>query len=334
MGRCRALTVAGSNFPPESIRKPMDPLHPALAHFPLALLLVSVVFDLLGYLLKRPTLRAVGFWNLLAGVLGGGAAAYSGLLAERELLGSDIPADLVGAHREAGLAALAIFALLLLVRLFRGRRAPGFPRGLEPLYLGAALVAAFLLTSAGRSGTQLVFQAAAGVMAPERPRVSVLPDAGASRRAVWAFGASSAPEFGRPPVSPTAARIRASLYLHALVPGKPLLRIRNGCKEIHVPLLHHSRPVAGVRIDPETGKLLTRNEARCSRSVRLSTQEVGSRLLASLRQVRVGPTAWQGGHGAYWNVPLLKSGRMVDILRISVRDGTVIPLAMEGREGE
>jgi uncharacterized membrane protein len=324
--------AVGFNLQPKSIRKPMDPLHPALAHFPLALLLVSVIFDLLGYLLKQPTLHVVGFWNLLVGVLGGCAAAYSGLLAERELLGSNIPANLMGSHREAGLAALAIFGLLLLVRIFRRWRDLGFGRRLEPLYLVVALVASYLLTSAGRSGTQLVFQAAAGVMAPEAPRVSVLPDAGASRRAVWAFGVSNAPEYGRPPVSPTAARLRASIYLHSLVPGKPLLRIRNGCKEIHVPLLHHRRPVAGVRIDPETGKLLTRNETRCSRTVRLATQEVGSRLLASLREVRVGPTAWQGGHGAYWNVPLLKSGRMVDILRISVRDGTVIPLATEGRE--
>jgi uncharacterized membrane protein len=312
----------------------MHPIHPALVHFPLALLLVSVVFDFLGYFLKRPTLRVVAFWNLLIGVVGGSAAAYSGWLAERELLGSSIPADLMGSHREAGLAALAIFALLLLVRLFSGWRKPGLSRRLEPLYLGGALVAAFLLTSAGRTGTQLVFQAAAGVMAPERPLVSVIPDAGASRQAVWAFGASSAPEFGLPPVSPTAARLRATFYLHSLVPGKPLLRIRNGCKEIHVPLLHHSRPVAGVRIDPQTGKLLSRYDAGCSRSVRLPAQEIGSRLLASLREVRVGPTAWQGGHGTYWNVPLLKSGKMVDILHISVRDGTVIPLAKEERGAE
>jgi uncharacterized membrane protein len=322
------------NFQPKSIRKPMDPLHPTLAHFPLALLLVSVVFDVFGYLLKRPALHFVAFWNLLVGVLGGGAAAYSGFLEERELLGSKIPADLMSSHREAGLAALAIFGLLLLLRLFRGWRDPGFGRRLGPLYLAAAILAGFLLTSAGRSGTRLVFEAAVGVMAPESPRVSVLPDAGASRQAVWVFGVPKTPIYGRPRVTPGVARLRAAFYLRSLVPGKPLLRVRNGCKLIHIPLLHDGRPVAHVRIDPETGELLTRNEARCLRSVKLLNQVVLHRLLPSLREVRVGPTAWQGGHGAYWNVPLLKSGRMVDILRISVRDGTVIPLATESREGK
>jgi hypothetical protein len=255
-------------------------------------------------------------------------------MAERDLIGADIPADLVGSHREASFAALGLFGVLLLVRLLRGWREPAFGRRLQPLYLAAAIGAGFLLTTAGRSGNQLVFQAAAGVMAPERRRASVLPDAGASRQAVWVFGGSNAPVYGRPPVSPSAARLRAAVYLHALVPGKPLLRVRNGCKEIHVPLLHRRRPVAGVRMDPETGKLLTRNEARCSRTVKLANQEVGSRIVASLREVRIGSTAWQGGHGTYWNVPLLKSGKMLDILRISVRDGKVIPLETGDKEAE
>ncbi|MFQ5458727.1 MAG: DUF2231 domain-containing protein, partial [Myxococcota bacterium] len=64
----------------------MEQLHPAISHFPVALLLMSVLFDALGYALGRPALHAVGFWNLVAGVGGGIAALYSGYLSERDLL--------------------------------------------------------------------------------------------------------------------------------------------------------------------------------------------------------------------------------------------------------
>ena len=307
-------------------RRRMQRIHPAIAHFPLALLLMSVLFDALGFALRRPSLHVVGFWNLLAGVIGGATAAYSGYVAERSLLGLELPAGLLGSHRQMAFLAVALFALLLVCRLLLRQPASVLSARTAPVYLVVAIVAGTFLASAGRSGNRLVFEAAAGVMTPEGPRVAVLPDAGASSQLVWALGAARTPAYGRPAFSPTAARMRAALYLRRVVPGPAFLRVRNGCKELHVTLLHKKLPVLGLRMDPESGQLLARSEQRCADNVRLPMNEIGPRMLQSLREVQVGASAWQGGEGTYWNVPFFKQGRMIDIVRISARDGTIVPL--------
>ena len=290
---------------------------------------MSVLFDALAYALKRPSLHTVGFWNLLAGVIGGFMALYSGYLAERHLLGTEIPGDLIAAHRYVALGAIILFGILLCARLIQSRPAGSFNLRGAPGYLLLAIIAGGLLGSSGRSGHQLVFEAAAGVMQPERPRVAVLPDAGASHHAVWAFGSPGKPTYGRPSLSPRTARVRAGLYLRRISPGKPLLRNRNGCKEVHIPLLHNNLPVAGVRVDPETGRLLARGEYVCAKTVRMGAQDLARHIRESLANASVGATAWQGGHGAYWNVPFFRSGKMIDILRISVFDGSLVPLTTE-----
>ena len=305
----------------------MQDLHPALSHYPLALLLLSVVFDALGYALKRPSLHTVGFWNLFAGVIGGLPAAYTGFIAERNLFGDSIPADLMGSHRESALLALGVFTALLLYRLIR-RSDLTLGGWSAPTYLTAAIVGGGIMAGAGQSGNLLVFEAAAGVMPPEQPVAVALPEAPASRQAIWIMGQVSRPAYHRPSLSPASARLAATGYLRKLTPGKPLLRVRNGCKELHVPLLHEKQKVAGVRLDPATGRLLTRLDNPCIRVVKLGKEEVTHASLQSIRELRVGPTAWQGGHGAYWNVPLVKNGLMIDILRINVRDGTLVPPAI------
>lgn len=287
---------------------------------------MSVLFDALAYALKRPSLYTVGFWNLLAGVIGGFMALYSGYQAERHLLGTEIPGDLIASHRYVALGAIILFGILLCVRLIQSRPWRSFDLRWAPGYLLVAIIAGGLLASSGRSGHQLVFEAAAGVMQPEQPRVAVLPDAGASHYAVWAFGPPGKPAYGRPSLSPGTARLRAGLYLRKISPGKPLIRVRNGCKEVHIPLLHKNLPVAAVRVDPETGRLLARSEYVCAKKIRMRTQDLARHIRESLAQARVGATAWQGGHGAYWNVPFFQSGKMIDILRISIFDGSLVPL--------
>ena len=51
----------------------MRPIHPAIVHFPVALMTFSVVIDLLGYLTNSGTLQAAGFLALLSVKLGAGA---------------------------------------------------------------------------------------------------------------------------------------------------------------------------------------------------------------------------------------------------------------------
>src|SRR5436190_15664940 len=53
----------------------VPPIHPALVHLPIGLVILSVVMDLSARITKREplraSLRAAGFWSLLAGLIGG-----------------------------------------------------------------------------------------------------------------------------------------------------------------------------------------------------------------------------------------------------------------------
>ena len=95
-----------------------------------------------------------------------------------------------------------------------------------------------------------------------------------------------------------------------------------------LPLLHRDQPVAGVAVDLVSGRLVPRNKIHCSRHGSLNLREAILRASARVRELQVGRAAWLGGHGAYWNVPILSDGKMVDILRIDMSDGTLVPLAV------
>jgi nitrite reductase/ring-hydroxylating ferredoxin subunit/uncharacterized membrane protein len=56
------------------------PLHPMLVAFPLALWIVSIIFDLLGLALHNPALWAAGFYAIVAGIVGGALAAVPGII--------------------------------------------------------------------------------------------------------------------------------------------------------------------------------------------------------------------------------------------------------------
>ena len=60
-------------------------LHAALNDLPTALLLTTLLFDLVAAATKREGLRLVSFWTLMVGALGGVAAVISGLQAEEHL---------------------------------------------------------------------------------------------------------------------------------------------------------------------------------------------------------------------------------------------------------
>ncbi len=47
----------------------MDTIHPIVVHFVIAMAVISVVFDLIGVLARRPNLFEVSFWNLLFATL-------------------------------------------------------------------------------------------------------------------------------------------------------------------------------------------------------------------------------------------------------------------------
>jgi len=135
-------------------------LHAALNDFPAALLLVSVVFDVAGAVLKRETLKTVGFWTLLTGVAGTAAAVGAGLLTEDVIEHSDQAHALMERHEAFGLAVLALFAVLAIWRLVR--RGTWRPREL-PVALAIGAVGVALMVYTANLGGQLVFDHALGI---------------------------------------------------------------------------------------------------------------------------------------------------------------------------
>ncbi len=95
--------------------------HAAVNDLPTALLLVSVLFDLVGVIRKREDLRTVGFWTLMVGVVGTGAAVVAGLKAAGAAQHSDEAHAVMEQHQTMGLILLGIFAALALWRLARRR---------------------------------------------------------------------------------------------------------------------------------------------------------------------------------------------------------------------
>ncbi len=145
-------------------------LHAALNDLPAALLLISVLFDLIGGITKRDSLRAAGFWTLIAGVLGAGAAVVSGLLAEDVVEHSNRAHAVMETHETLAFIVLVLFGLLALWRLVR--RGVLSPRE-QPVALTASVIGiGLMLYTAGLGGT-LVFDHGLGIKSATMEAIQV-----------------------------------------------------------------------------------------------------------------------------------------------------------------
>ena len=93
--------------------------HAALNHFPVALLLAAVVFDLGAAIWKRESLKWAGIWTLWAGVLGGWAAVIAGKLAEKAIEHGEAIHELMEQHERQALVTMGIFTVILVWKLYR-----------------------------------------------------------------------------------------------------------------------------------------------------------------------------------------------------------------------
>jgi uncharacterized membrane protein len=134
-------------------------LHAALNDLPAALLLFAVLFDFLGPLNRRETLKTAGFWCLIAGVTGGLLAAGAGLMAEDVVEHSARAHTVMETHKTLALVSLSVFAALLLWRLRRRTRS----RKEETVFLTVGAVGVILLVWTAKLGGTLVFDHGLGI---------------------------------------------------------------------------------------------------------------------------------------------------------------------------
>jgi len=134
--------------------------HAALNDLPPALFLASVIFDWLGSATKRDSLKAAGFWALVAGVAGAAVAVTSGLLAEGSIEHGETVHRVMERHETWAISVSVTFALLAAWRIWRkGVLGPQE----RPTYLFAATVGALGIIYVAHLGGTIVFRHAGGV---------------------------------------------------------------------------------------------------------------------------------------------------------------------------
>ncbi len=138
------------------------PLHPILVHFPIALLLTSVLFDATGAVTKREAMREGGLWLLILGLLGGASAAVAGTFAEEAAEKAGVAKSLIETHETLAFLTLGIFGALLAYRLVLRNR---FATVTLAVYLIGAVIGAGTLSATGYFGGHLVYEHGAGVKA-------------------------------------------------------------------------------------------------------------------------------------------------------------------------
>ncbi len=91
-------------------------LHPIIVHFPIALLTISVILDVIALFIRRWNVVYAATWLLFFGVIGALAAGLTGQISESHANTSAVAA-ILSLHKTLGFATGFVFALLLLVRL-------------------------------------------------------------------------------------------------------------------------------------------------------------------------------------------------------------------------
>lgn len=134
-------------------------LHAALNDLPAALLLAAILFDVLGAVNKRESLRAAGFWCLIAGVVGGALAGLAGEMAESVAAHTDTAHAIMETHETFAWVVLGLFGVLALWRI--ARRTVGKPE--QAAFTAAGVIAVGLLMFTARLGGTLVFEHATGI---------------------------------------------------------------------------------------------------------------------------------------------------------------------------
>jgi uncharacterized membrane protein len=140
----------------------MPPLHPAFVHFPIALVVVSFLAELLGRIFNRASLRWTGLWALCGALLFGAITAVTGYWDWVRLGG--VLGDTnryVDFHFDVGLVLVGAVVVLTIWRITYSRRdrQPGV------LYLVAMLLATGLVLFQGWYGGEMVYSQGAGVAA-------------------------------------------------------------------------------------------------------------------------------------------------------------------------
>lgn len=138
----------------------LPPIHPALVHFPIALLAVSVLADFLAFLGAADSLRDAAWWALLGAAISAAVTVFAGLFDMYRASISDVAHERVHQHRKVGFALAAVIVALA---VWRGMIY--FDQGVAIgwTYIAAGFLAVGLAAFQGWLGGELVYTHGVGV---------------------------------------------------------------------------------------------------------------------------------------------------------------------------
>lgn len=140
----------------------MPPVHPAIVHFPVALVTLSVVADFIAYFARSSSLGTAAWWALAGGAIGAAIAIPAGLFdMNREKIAHDAHAR-VHTHMKVG---LVLFTAIAVLAIWRWRIYIDSGDGPGWGYLIAALCVLVLTHFQGWLGGELVYSHGVGVTA-------------------------------------------------------------------------------------------------------------------------------------------------------------------------
>ena len=138
------------------------PLHPAIVHFPIALLLLAGIFGTLSLFYKREFWKDLTLKCLIVGVVFTPFAVLTGMLAEQNLQHNEAIHEILVIHKYIGFAILFLFQILLVWfwlrrKLFGNKEYVAWVFGL--------LAGNLLILYQGYLGGEMVYTHGAGVKA-------------------------------------------------------------------------------------------------------------------------------------------------------------------------
>ncbi len=151
-------------------------LHPAVVHFPIALIVSAALIDLLALLLRRPHWHHVSLWNLALGVVGAVVAARSGTAAAEvfEHTAGTVHAVLER-HAQLGTITMWVGLGLLAWRIVRRDR---MSQLLRALTVAITVGLASTVSAGGYLGGRLVHEFGAGHQPQVAPQAKPEPHQG------------------------------------------------------------------------------------------------------------------------------------------------------------
>lgn len=147
----------------------MQNVHPLFVHFPIALLSVSVLFDLLGQILKKDSLTVSAWWMQIMGTAALVFTAATGLIAETTVGHSDDAHEVMQNHKTMELIAAGIFLFIFIWRLIlRGKTPSESGKTAHTLYTIMAIGAVAFMLTGSYWGGKLVYEYGVGVSVSQK----------------------------------------------------------------------------------------------------------------------------------------------------------------------